>query len=406
MINDDALIKNRNFRTLAITDMFTKLADSMDNVIITLLVIKLTGSSMSTGILLAITTLPGILFSLIGGTLSDIKSQKKILSIMTALQSILLLILALFIKTNRISFIILCIILFVLESFSRLYSPAFTSATVNIVSKGNYKQAVSTITTVGSLVQMAGSAICATLVGLIGYIPTLLVNSFSYICSSLLSTKLNVKSNDNVNNTTKVKDVLYNANLGLKYVTTHGELMGLIIIISLINFILAWFDVALPFLLTDFINVPIESLGYIKSASTFMFVIAGLIMAKEKVNNTKNVTSISIAILGCSVVIMSYIKNIFFSAIVWGIAAFFRTIASLLLMSQLAIVSDENMIGRVMGFFMLITSISILLSRLLSGIMVTYLGASTTFKIAGFTFFILAILSFRKLPKNKDLTGV
>jgi MFS family permease len=384
--------------------MFTKFADSMDNVIITLLVIKLTGSSMSTGILLAITTLPGILFSLIGGTLSDIKSQKKIISIMTALQAILLLILALFIKTNRISFAILCIILFVLESFSRLYSPAFTSATVNIASKENYKQAVSTITTVGSLVQMIGSAICATLVALIGYIPTLVVNSFSYFCSSLLSTKLNIKSNENVANTTKARDVLYNANLGLKYVINHGDIMGLIIIISMINFILAWFDVALPFLLTDFINVPIEFLGYIKSASTFMFVIAGLIMAKKKVNNTKNVISMSIAILGCSVITMSYIKNIFFSVILWGSAAFFRTIASLLLMSQLAIVSDENMIGRVMGAFMLITSISMLLSRLLSGALVTYLGASTTFKIAGFTFLILAIFSLRKLPKNTELS--
>lgn len=405
MINDGALIKKRNFRTLVITDMFTKLADSMDNVIITLLVIELTGSSMSTGILFAVTTLPGILFSLIGGTLSDIKSQKKILSIMTAFQSTLLLILVLFIKTNKISFAILCIILFMLESFSRLYSPAFTSAIVNIVSKENYKQAVSTLTTVGSLVQMVGSAICATLVALIGYIPTLLINVFSYICSSLLSTKLNIKSNDNINNTTNVKDILYNVNLGLKYVIIHGDLMGLIIIISMFNFILAWFDVALPFLLTDFINVPIEFLGYVKSASTFMFVIAGIIMAKKKVNNTKNVISISIAILGFCIVIMSYIKNIFFSVILWGIAAFFRTIAVLLLMSQLAIVSEENMIGRVMGFFMLITSISMLLSRLLSGVIVTCLGASTTFKIAGFTFFILAILSFIKLPKNKGLRG-
>jgi len=74
VIADNVLIRNRNFRNLVITDMFTKFADSMDNVIITLLVIKLTGSSISTGILLAITTLPGILFSLIGGTLSDMKS--------------------------------------------------------------------------------------------------------------------------------------------------------------------------------------------------------------------------------------------------------------------------------------------------------------------------------------------
>ena len=95
MVHQYALMKNRDFRILTVTDIFTKFADSMDNVIVTLLVIHLTGSSLNAGILLAVTAIPGILFSLVGGTLSDIKSKKKILSLMTGLQSLLLLILAL-----------------------------------------------------------------------------------------------------------------------------------------------------------------------------------------------------------------------------------------------------------------------------------------------------------------------
>ena len=72
------LLRNRSFQTLVITDVFIKFADSMDNVIVTLLVINLTASSTSTGILLAITTLPGILFSLIGGTLSDVQKRPAV----------------------------------------------------------------------------------------------------------------------------------------------------------------------------------------------------------------------------------------------------------------------------------------------------------------------------------------
>lgn len=163
------LLRNRSFQTLVITDVFIKFADSMDNVIVTLLVINLTASSTSTGILLAITTLPGILFSLIGGTLSDVQNNKKIISIVTMIQSALILLIAFLLRINRLSFAILCIVLFVLESFSRLYSPAFTKVTVDIVFKENYKQAISAITTIGSLVQMFGNSLCSTLVSFIGY---------------------------------------------------------------------------------------------------------------------------------------------------------------------------------------------------------------------------------------------
>lgn len=400
MIANNILIRNRNFRNLVITDMFTKFADSMDNVIITLLVIKLTGSSTSTGILLAITTLPGILFSLIGGTLSDMKSQKKILTMMTVLQAGLLLVLAFLVKVDKISFLLLCILLFVLESLSRFYSPALTSAVVNVVSKEDYNQAIATRSTAESIVQMVGSSLCATFVTFIGYAATLLVNSFSYVSSSILASKLKIKSNMNTQKTS-VEDVLSNAKLGMNYVMSNGTILGLILVISLINFILAWFDVALPFLLTDSLHIPVESLGYIKAVSTFMFIIAGIVMSLYKVKRIKQTILVSIAVFGGAVLGLSYVKGVYTLALIWGGAAFFRTIVSLLLVAELTYFSDKNMIGRVMGFFMLITSVSMFLSRLLSGKLVSYFGASTTFKIAGFMLIIIAIISFKMIPKRK-----
>lgn len=409
------LLRNRSFKTLLITDAFSKFADSMDNVIVTLLVINLTGSSTSTGILLAITTLPGILFSLIGGTLSDVQNNKKIITIVTMIQSALILLIAVFVRINGLNFAILCIVLFVLESFSRMYSPAFTKATVDTVSKENYQQAISTITTIGSLVQMFGNALCSTLVSFIGYTYTLLVNAISYFCASILSTKLNIKSQNSIENvkngvesvinSSKIKEFLSEIWSGIRYVTDNRRVFGVILTISSINFILAWFDVALPFLLIESLNIPVESLGYIKTVSTVMFVIAGVFVTKKEINNYRKAVSISIAFLGTAVFAMSLIKNVFVSSALWGSAAFFRTIASLILMTQLTTSADDSMIGRVMGVFMFVTSILMLVSRLLSGYLVSYLGAPNTFKIAGCLFLGLTFCYLKVVPNKQTLVG-
>lgn len=409
------LLKNRSFRTLVITDVLSKFADSMDNVIVTLLVINLTRSSTSTGILLAITTLPGILFSLIGGTLSDVQNNKKIISIVTMIQSALILLIAVLLRINRLNFAILCIVLFALESFSRMYSPAFTKATVDTVSKENYKQAISTITTIGSLVQMFGNALCSTLVSFIGYTYTLLVNAISYFCASIQSTKLGVKSqnsienvkisDESVSNSSKIKNFLSEIWSGIRYVTGNRRVFGVILTISSINFILAWFDVALPFLLIELLKIPVESLGYVKTVSTVMFVIAGVFVTKKEISNYRKAVSISIAFLGTAVVAMSLINNVFISSVLWGSAAFFRTIASLILMTQLTTSADDSMIGRVMGVFMFVTSMLMLVSRLLSGFLVSYLGAPNTFKIAGCLFLGLTFCYLKVVSNKQTVVG-
>ena len=61
-------------------------------------------------------------------------------------------------------------------------------------------------------------------------------------------------------------------------------------------------------------------------------------------------------------------------------------------MSKLAVASDEDMIGRVMGVFLLITSISMFISRLMSGLMVSSLGALLTFRTAGCVFLVLSVV--------------
>lgn len=397
----ERLITNVNFLKLLSTDLFSKFADSMDNIIVTLLVIELTGSSKSTGIMLAITTIPGILFSLVGGTLSDMKSQKRIMSLMTLSQSVLLLLLISLIKMEKVTFVTLCIILFVLESFSRVYSPSLSSATLAIVSKEHYKEAISVLNTTGSLIQMVGSSISAIVVSFIGYIPALFLNSVSYLSSSFISTKLKINrepQNGNSNN-----DIYLKIKSGLSYILNHVTILNLILIVSIINFILAWFDVALPFLLTDYLKVPIEFIGYMKSTTTLMFVLAGVLMSKFKIENTDKVIGLSIFMLGILIYAITLNSQFLFVVILWGMAAFFRTIASLLLMSQLGVQSDEDKIGRVMGFFMFVTSITMLISRLLSGYLVSYFGAKITFRIAGIIIVGLSLLTILKLRKKEGV---
>ena len=140
-----------------------------------------------------------------------------------------------------------------------------------------------------------------------------------------------------------------------------------------------------------------------KSTTTLMFVLAGVLMSKFKIENTDKVIGLSIFMLGILIYAITLNSQFLFVVILWGMAAFFRTIASLLLMSQLGVQSDEDKIGRVMGFFMFVTSITMLISRLLSGYLVSYFGAKITFRIAGIIIVGLSLLTILKLRKKEGV---
>jgi MFS family permease len=338
-----------------------------------------------------VASIPGVVLSIVGGTVSDTAKKNNILIFMTSIQGILILFMAFLTITGKTTFILLCVFLFLLESCSRFYSPAFTALNVSIVDKKRYSNAQSFITTTNSLAQMIGSSVCTSLIVLFGYALPFFINSAFYFLSGLIIgiTKFPSEKDNPVKNKNATK---FLAEMKNGFIYFHGKilLLKLIIVLVIINLCLALFDVGLPFLLSDILLLPPEYLGYMKSVSTFAFIVAGIITSKLTIKKPLYIISICIFIMGVNVLGICISKQFIISCIFWGLAAFFRTIISVLLISNIATLPSEIYVGRVMGVASTLSSIGLFLSRGVSGIIVDNIGANSIFLISGIIFIFLA----------------
>ncbi len=385
-------LHNKTFTKLCIANLMTRLGDSLDNLVITLLAIQLTNSGSATGILLSIASIPGIVLSIVGGAVSDTIKKERVLIIITSIQGVLVLTLALITFTGKITFSTLCLFLFILECCSRFYTPAFISTVVNIVDNKQYSKAQSILTTSSSLVEMIGSAVFTSVITLFGYTIPFLINSGSYFISSLILRctkflKVESKVAQNKENI-KLKEAVKE---GFSYLKTQPFIMRLIIIVLVMNFCLALYDVGLPFLLSEQLNLPIEYLGYMKTISLFAFVIAGVVATKLSFSRPMLSSSIAIAVMGISVLIISFSTNFLYTSFIWGVAAFSRTIVAILISSNLAIAPDKIYVGRITGIVATFSSIGIFISRGVSGIIVDFMGANMIFLMSGIVFILMAL---------------
>lgn len=410
------LLDNKIFVRLWMVNLLSSLADSVDSTLITLLAVELTHSARATGILLSITSIPGIILSIIGGTISDTKNKRKILFFMTLAQGSIIAILVILIFIGKVSFIALCIILFFLECCSRFYTPAFVALNVSIVPKEHYTKAQSFITSTTSLAQMIGVSFFTVLYSVLGKIYPFLINSLCYFSSGFIIMKTKLSNETEILRpklpSIETKDItkensdipkyqLYkNLKEGVIYLLTNHTLLYFISIITVTNFCLALFDVGLPFFISDQLNLSIEYMGYMRSFSTFAFVMAGILMARKTYQRPFLVITLSLSIMGFCTIFMSLSKSFVLSALFWCGAAFFRTIVAILLMSYIATVPDKKYVGRVMGVVSTLFSIIFLIARGVSGLIVDHVGAGYMFFISGVVFVILALLTHIKRKVN------
>ena len=389
--------KNINFIKLWLASLFSTFGDSIDDIIIMLLVIELTNSARTTGIFLMIISIPGVIFSVFGGAFSDAFEKKKIMIIMASLQGVIMIILMFLTAIGNISFYILCFFLFLLESCSKLYMPSFTALSAYIIKNESYSKFRSFMTTTQSLISLIAPSICTSMIILVGYSLPLLINSLSYFVTSFFVSMIHI--DDNINNDkqiktikAKIRTIIDSIKEGFGYIIQKKSLIKLISIMSIMNFCLAMFDVALPFYVRDYLNLSTQYYGYLKSFSIFAFILAGVLLSKIKFEKTIRIIITSVFLMGVCVMILGICNNFLIVSIFWALGAFFRTIAIILIGSNIVTMSNKSYVGRISGISTMIMSIILMISRGLSGFLVESFSPEIIFSASGIIFLICSII--------------
>lgn len=218
-------MKNKNFIIIVIGQIISLFGNAIQRFSMSLYLLEFTGSTAAFANILAISTIPYILFAPIAGMLSDRVNKKKIMVYLDFFCSILIGGYALILLNGRDHEVIVAIVMFMLSICFTLYGPAVTASIPQIVEEDKLTSANGVINQVGSIVNFAGPILAGVMYGIVGIKAIVIINAISFFASAIMELFLDIpdiviSEEVEINEKVKVDEAVEQSKLGLNDVVT------------------------------------------------------------------------------------------------------------------------------------------------------------------------------------------
>ena len=368
------------------------------------LALEITGSAASAGALVALTSIPGIFFGPILGTLIDRIGRRVSGFISEVLTALTILLIPIVHNSIEISFALL-----VLLALGRaIVSPASSTARKSIIpdvagpSGLSLERANSIHEAVFATGFAIGPAVAALFIGLIGPFDVFYVVAFfsTLSATALFFVRTKESRGDGVSETgSLLKDTVLGARTILK---TPAVLLGLSFVMTLAMIYLPTEMVVLPAHFNDLDYA--EGLGLLISTMAGASVVGALLFEKlQKRFKYSTILKFGFIGLGSSVLLMSFLPPFWVMLILGAVLGFSWGPLMPMLNTVIQRVIPENMRGRVFGIEMTIWGAGPTLTAVVVGIAVDGVGVQPVYFVLAVIVLALSVfVSFNKSNKQLD----
>jgi MFS family permease len=264
-----------NYRKYFIGQLISMIGTWMQIVAQSWLVLQLTDSVFLIGLVMALSTLPTLLFTLFGGVIVDRFPKKDILFATQIAAMVLAFLLGILTIFQWINIWEICIISFCLGTVNAIDAPARQAFVSELVNKEQLSSAIALNSGVFNSARVIGPTIAGVLIAIIGTGGAFLINALSYVAVlfALKKIKLNVVISSNIANPiTAIKE-------GIQYSLSHPIIRTLFLIIGIVS-IFGWsYTTVLPVIAKNVFHVDAAGLGYLYAASGLGSLLATIAIA-------------------------------------------------------------------------------------------------------------------------------
>jgi MFS family permease len=387
-----------------LSNITSVISGSMVFIALPWLALELTGSAASAGALVALTSIPGIFFGPILGTLIDRIGRRISGYISEVLTALTILLIPIVHNSIEISFALL-----VLLALGRaIVSPASSTARKSIIpdvagpSGLSLERANSIHEAVFATGFAIGPAVAALFIGLIGPFDVFYVVAFfsALSATALFLVRTKESRGDGVSETgSLLQDTILGAKTILK---TPAVLLGLSFVMTLAMIYLPTEMVVLPahFNALDYA----EGLGLLISTMAGASVVGALLFEKlQKKFKYSTILKFGFIGLGSSVLLMSFLPPFWVLLILGAVLGFSWGPLMPMLNTVIQRVIPENMRGRVFGIEMTIWGAGPTLTAVVVGIAVDGVGVQPVYFVLAVIVLALSVfVSFNKSNKQLD----
>lgn len=247
---------SKDFTLVTIGQVISLFGNATIRFALPLYLLNLTSSSALYGTVTACAFIPAIPLSLIGGIIADRINKRNIMVILDCFTAAVITVFTLLMTEVNLIFL-LTVTLMLLYGIAGAYQPSVQASIPALVSQDHFMAANSIINTISSFASLAGPVLGGILYSAYGLEPVLWVCSVCFMVSALMEIFIKIPYRKQISEGSILKTAKTDFTESVRFILKERPVIGkaLLVICGINLFLAAMIVVALPYLVTEVLNL-------------------------------------------------------------------------------------------------------------------------------------------------------
>jgi MFS family permease len=392
----------RNYRLFFGGQGVSLIGTWMQQIAISWLVYRLTGSPFLLGLIGFSGQLPTFVLAPFAGVFADRFDRRKVLVLTQALSMLQAVILAVLTFTGFVAIWHLIALGLFIGLVNALDIPVRQSFVIDLVeNKQDLGNAIALNSVMFNSARLVGPSIAGVLIALFGEAVCFLLNGISYLAIVVALLAMKVRPRDSESGG---QPFLHGLAEGARYTFGFPPIRDIILFLGLISLMGTSYLVLMPVFARDVLHGGAYALGFLMGATGIGALVGALFLASRKsVRGLGRFLVAAPVILGASLVIFSFSRSMILSLIMMFGAGFGMIVHMASSNTVLQTIVEEDKRGRMMSFYAMAFMGMATFGSLLAGSLAHSLGAPATLVICGLTSCAGALVFSTRLPAIRKL---
>lgn len=391
-------LKEPSYRAFWIGSFFSNIGTWMQAVAQGWLVLHLTNSPFWLGLVGFASSLPSLVFSLIGGVLADRFDRRKLLIITQSIMMGAALMIGILTAANRIVVWEILLLGFISGMANSVNGPTYQAALPSMVGEKNLLNAVALDSAQFNLSRAIGPTLGGLALAALGVAMCYILNATSFLALLAALAVIRIPRNGIGSGNSVWRDLLE----GLQYVRNTPLILVLVLIIVVMSLFGMPYVTMLPVFARDVLRVGASGLGYLYGAAGVGAVMGAVLLAMRGELSHKGRTILgSTSLFGLFIALFAGSRNFWLSLALLLMVGMMMIGGLTLIKTMLQTSASTEMRGRVMSMYFFCAVGFFPLGNLLAGILAHWRGAPFALEVGGSFVFLFSTTMLFLLPQMR-----
>ncbi len=389
--------RSRNLRIFFAGQGVSLVGTWMQQLAMSWLVYRLTGSTVALGVIAFGTQLPSVFMAPLAGALADRWSRFHLVVLAQVLAMVQAVVVAVLVVTGAVAVWHLVALAVVLGVANGIDVPARQSLLVRLVATpDDLPNAIALNSSMFNAARLVGPAIAGVLIGWLGEGPVFVLNAVSFVAVLAALWAIRPGEEDVAPPTQSVVSGLME---GVRYVTGFPPIAAVLLMLTAVSLVGIPYAVLLPAFASDVLGGDARTLGLLTSSAGLGALAGALWLAsRSTVLGLGRVIAGSTAVFGGGLVLFSLSRAAWLSALLLVVAGFGVITVTASINTVLQTLVDEEKRGRVMSLYTVAFVGASSVGSILGGGLAGILGPTLTVAVGGTACMLAAGLFARQIP--------